>query len=130
MSPRVLLRKAWIWGPLLAYLALIYYFSSLSRIAWAEAYPDYVEHAAEYFGLALLTARAFNNGVLRRIPPGVLILAFFACVAYAISDELHQMFVPDRFADYRDVLSDACGAGIALLLTHYGARLWARGSAA
>jgi len=123
MPLRVILRKAWIWGPLLAYLALIYHLSGLSRVPWAAAYPDYLEHACEYFGLSVLMARAFNDGLLRPVALRILVLSFLLCVAYAVSDEIHQMFVPDRFADYRDVLSDAFGAGLGLLVVRLAGRL-------
>jgi VanZ family protein len=36
--------------------------------------------------------------------------------AYAISDEVHQLFVPYRTADVRDVLADLVGASLALLV--------------
>lgn len=44
-------------------------------------------------------------------------LAFGFCVIYAISDEIHQYFVPDRVCDIADVAVDTLGAltGIAFL---------------
>jgi VanZ family protein len=44
----------------------------------------------------------------------LLVLSFCLCVLYAITDEVHQMFVPHRLADYRDVISDAVGTGLGL----------------
>lgn len=38
------------------------------------------------------------------------------CVIYASSDEIHQLFVPDRAGRVTDVLIDSCGAVIALLI--------------
>ncbi len=46
------------------------------------------------------------------------LLTLSLCIAYAITDEVHQMFVPDRYADVRDVLSDAAGAGAGLGLLY------------
>ena len=123
MSVRGALRALWMWGPLVGYVALIFYLSSLSQIPWAAAYPDYVEHSVEYFGLAVLTARALNKGLTRPVAPRTLLLAFLLCVGYAISDEIHQKFVPNRFADVTDVVSDALGAGMGLLALHAGRRL-------
>ena len=37
-------------------------------------------------------------------------------VAYAVSDEAHQLFVPNRTADAGDVLADAAGASVALIV--------------
>ncbi len=112
------LRALWIWGPVVIYLAGIFYLSSLSSIAWAAAYPDYLEHSAEYAGLAVLLARALNGGLARAVPPPRLLLSFALCVAYGALDEFHQYFVPDRLADWRDVLSDTTGAAIALAALH------------
>lgn len=123
------LRALWIWGPLVAYYALIFYLSSLSQVPWASNYPDYLEHALEYLGLSILTARALNGGLRAPFSTRTLALAFVLCLAYAILDEIHQKFVPDRFADVRDVLSDAVGAGLGLIGLRAGAWLLVRGSA-
>ena len=129
MSVRGALRALFLWGPLAAYLGIIFYLSSLSQVPWASAYPDYLEHGVEYLGLGVLTARALNRGLNRAIPPRTLVLAFVLCVGYAISDEIHQMFVPNRFADVTDVVSDAVGAGTGLLALRAGRRLLDRWSA-
>jgi len=128
MSLRGFLHALWIWVPLLAYLVLIFYLSSLSKIPWAPRYPDYLEHSVEYLGLAILAARALNNGLTRPVPVRTLLLAFALCIAYAISDEIHQKFVPDRFSDVTDVLSDAVGAGVGLGALHVTGRLRVRRS--
>jgi VanZ family protein len=125
-----ILRALWIWGPVVLYGATIFYLSSLSHIPWAAAYPDYVEHSLEYGGLAVLLTRALNDGLRRPVAPRVLLLAFLLCVAYGATDELHQKFVPNRFADVTDVLSDAVGAGLGLGAVHFGRRLLVRGGAA
>jgi VanZ family protein len=114
MSRPGLLHLLWVWGPLLGYGGLIFYLSSQSQVTWAHIAPDYVDHALEYFGLALLFARALNDGLGTPVPNRRLLLAFLLCVGYGVADEIHQWFVPDRFADFMDVLSDATGAGLAL----------------
>jgi VanZ family protein len=124
---RGILRAIWIWGPLVAYCILIFYLSGLSQVPWTTSYPDYIAHSIEYMGLAVLTARAFNNGLVRPFSGRTLALAFLLCLGYAISDEIHQKFVPDRFAYVTDVLSDAAGAGAGLLGLRLGRRLLVRG---
>lgn len=44
-------------------------------------------------------------------------LSFFICVLYAVSDEIHQYFVPGRSCELRDVLIDSCGilTGLAII---------------
>ena len=124
------LRALWIWGPLVAYCALIFYLSSLPSVPWAANYPDYVEHALEYLGLSIVTARALNGGLQTPLSSRILAVAFVLCLGYAILDEVHQYFVPNRFADVTDVLSDAVGAGVGLAGLRVGSRFLVRGDAA
>jgi len=111
------LHRAWVWGPVAAYLGLIFHLSAQSSVSWATPYPDVILHAAEYSVLGVLLARGLNDGLARSVPDGRLVLTWFLCVIYAVSDEYHQAFVPGRSSDWRDVLSDAAGtaAGLALL---------------
>lgn len=39
-----------------------------------------------------------------------IIMAFLACLLYAISDETHQLFVPGRGGQVKDVVIDSAGA--------------------
>lgn len=45
--------------------------------------------------------------------------AFLFCVLYAISDEVHQLFVPGRSGQIKDVFIDSCGSflGIFVIMT-------------
>ncbi|OEF97638.1 VanZ family protein [Desulfuribacillus alkaliarsenatis] len=52
-------------------------------------------------------------------------VAFVICVSYAITDEVHQLFIPGRSGEIRDVIIDSAGAlvGISiyyLLRSAYG----------
>lgn len=49
-------------------------------------------------------------------------VAFCVCVAYAVLDEVHQSFTPNRHPAYTDVLVDAFGVAVALLFVH----MWTR----
>lgn len=42
-------------------------------------------------------------------------LALLICVLYAISDEIHQHFVPGRGAQVKDVLIDSAGASVGIV---------------
>lgn len=44
------------------------------------------------------------------------ILSFLICVIYAISDEIHQLFVPGRAGQVRDVLIDSAGSFLGIIL--------------
>lgn len=109
------MRRLSLWGPVAAYVALIFYLSGLSDLRLAALYPDHLLHAAEFFGLAILVARALNRGLLRPMTSRSLFLAFVLCALYAVSDEIHQMYVPNRFSELSDVLSDLAGAALGLV---------------
>jgi VanZ family protein len=103
-------RVVGLWLPVVAWAGLIFALSSLHSLdsglgAWDEVLRS-LAHATEYAVLGALLVRALD----RPLP------AFALGLAYAVSDELHQHFVPGRTADPRDVAIDALGvvAGIAL----------------
>lgn len=66
-------------------------------------------HFTEYFilGLLVLNMLRFIN---KKIAFGIIL-----CVIYAMSDELHQLFTPDRAGRLYDVLIDSSGSIIAIL---------------
>lgn len=72
-------------------------------------------HATEYAVLTLLLWRA-----LRRPAPGwdgrAAWLAFTLAALFALTDEWHQSFVPNRQPHPLDVLIDSLGAAAALLI--------------
>lgn len=43
--------------------------------------------------------------------------AFLIGVLYAVTDEIHQLFVPGRAGQIRDVLIDACGVFVGIIIT-------------
>jgi VanZ family protein len=104
-------RALTLWVPVVAWAALIFVLSSIPNLSTAEGWiGDFLSsgaHAVEYaiFGALLLRA------------VGARALAFAAGFAYAITDEIHQSFVPGRFASGIDLVVDAVGllVGIALL---------------
>jgi len=110
------LRRIVVWGPLAAYLALIFYLSSRSSVGWAVSYPDKLLHFLEYGGLALLFARALNGGIRKPVPASRLLIAGSLALVYGLSDEFHQAFVPERTSDWHDVLADAVGAATVLVV--------------
>lgn len=44
------------------------------------------------------------------------IISFAICVAYSVSDEIHQLFIPGRSGELRDVFIDSSGALLAILI--------------
>jgi len=69
-------------------------------------------HLLAFATLAALLLLALSWG--RRPRPRDAAIAFGLTVAYAVSDEWHQSFVPDRNGRLDDVVTDAIGALIGL----------------
>ena len=46
--------------------------------------------------------------------------------AYGVFDEWHQSFVPGRYASFTDVVLDAVGVGLGIVVFHHGRKLLAR----
>jgi len=107
-----------LWVPVLLQMALIFYFSAQPAGSPAlESFPTPpgIGHLGGYGLLGLLLYRAFNQGLIG----WNLISArntFLVGLLYAISDELHQMFVPGRTPAVSDLGIDAAGIILALLL--------------
>jgi VanZ family protein len=72
--------------------------------------PDVSLHIPTYFGFTLVVIRAFSGGAWSGVTLRTLGASWIFAVAYALTDEWHQSFVPNRFAEWRDVGSDAIGA--------------------
>jgi len=117
-------RRVVTWGPAILYLGVIYYVSSQPQVGWATPYPDKLLHVSEYLVLSVLLARALNTGIRRPVPMARLLLAWCLCTGYAVTDEIHQVFVPGRSPDVRDALGDACGAALGLLMLQAAQRAW------
>ena len=70
-------------------------------------------HATEYALLCFLWWRALASVM----PPGrALTLAAAICVAYAVSDEVHQTFIEGRHGSPVDVAIDTAGVAVTVAL--------------
>lgn len=108
-------RQLGLWGPVALVSGAIFFFSHLPSPPSPPGAPDWLLHALEYSLLGLVLAWALAGGWGRRISPRAGLLTVLLGVAYGISDEFHQAFVPGRQPAAADVLADAVGtlAGLA-----------------
>jgi VanZ family protein len=97
------------WGPLLAYMGLIFFLSSRPQPGLLREVPDYLLHFVAYFFLAVLAVRAFARGWMRPVKRSAVFLGLALSFVYASSDEWHQSFVPGREASGWDLLADGLG---------------------
>ncbi|WP_216831392.1 VanZ family protein [Alkalihalobacterium elongatum] len=81
-------------------------------------------HFIAYFILGILVMNALRYShlpLLRKVG-----LALLICILYAISDEVHQIFIPGRSGEVRDVLIDTAGASVGIGLYLAVGRLFGR----
>ena len=148
MSQDNLSNRAWRYGPLLLWMVLIWFastrqFSALNTsqilrplILWI--FPNLSEsqvaaihfvirkagHFSEYAVMGLLAARAFSTSAKEFLRQHWLLASFITLLVYALLDELHQSFVPERTASIFDSAIDVIG-GISALFVF---KLWRRRS--
>ena len=98
-----------VWLPVVVWAAVIFAFSSVPHLGTGLGTWDTIlrkcAHVTEYAILGLLLLRALG----RETP------AFFAGVAYAVTDEVHQHFVAGRHSSPVDVAIDSSGVLIGIL---------------
>jgi VanZ family protein len=75
-----------------------------------------VGHLTEYAILALLAARAFRTSSRELLRARWVWVSLLFVVAYSLSDEFHQSFVPSRTASIYDCMIDSVGGLLALVL--------------
>lgn len=106
--------KFLLWLPVAVYMAAIFYVSAQSNPPAPGGVPDYILHGVEYAVLSVLTFRALSGGLPSRLSQARVWLTLAITVGYGVTDELHQLFVPFRTADIRDVAYDLAGALLGL----------------
>lgn len=114
----------WRWLPAILCMAVIFYFSHQpgSRLEsylplfryffpWMNSFNW--GHIVAYFALGI--AVYFGLGPRWASWKGRLV-SIAICTLYGITDEFHQTFVDGRTAQWLDIVNDAIGASLAMLL--------------
>jgi len=111
----------WInyWLPPIFLMGFIFYLSSCPSFTmvenyWLNFFVFKTLHFCEYALLFILWFRAFGSKKDKSNQLwGAFILSFF----WAVTDEVHQLFVPTRDGKLRDILIDTLGIFFAFYLT-------------
>lgn len=95
--------------PIVLYCAAIFALSSLPRLPETVSWmPDKIGHVILYSGLGWLVARELKlRGVAA--PYWLWVGSAVFCLAYGITDEVHQYFVPGRSFQLGDLVADTAG---------------------
>ena len=120
----------WRIAPAVAWAALIFVLSAQPDLPRApSSLLDLLlkkgAHLTEYAVLAVLVRHALGPPLRLGVRPRVG-LAWGITVLYAVTDEIHQAFVPGRTATVTDVAIDGLGALLGLCLRWTLERWWSR----
>lgn len=98
---------------LLTVAGIIFYLSSQPALPTPPMFPhqDKVFHFLEFAGLGLMVFLNRDSWGGRPLPLMILLV-----LAYALTDEVHQSFVPGRDCSAADLAADAAGGIVSLLL--------------
>jgi len=124
MKPLVSIKPAvLLYAPLILWMLVIFSFSAMpstNPTGYGLPFTMYLErkgaHIAEFFLLTVLFIRMFRERFSNDWM-SILGLAFLYSLAYACSDEFHQLFVPGREGKISDVMIDFVGIALAALST-------------
>jgi VanZ family protein len=131
-----MIKRLCFWLPALVMMSIIFLVSStpssdIPNFDWADTLVKKGGHMLGYALLALAywnglrTARIGGNfdlseaGWRATVKRPVLLSSWTLAVLYAVTDEFHQSFVAGRHSSPLDVLIDASGAAIGLLLLRW-----------
>ncbi len=74
-------------------------------------------HFIEYLCLGILVINVIKD--YKKINISLLIVGIVFCVLYAVSDEVHQIYVPGRSCEIRDICIDSIGSIIGSVILFF-----------
>ena len=130
-EPRIFgIKKRWIIGGTAIFLVLaisLFLFVDFvqdTSFAYAGRLMRKSAHFIAYLILGILVSHVMKNEESAGTAWKRRGVSLLICVAYAISDEFHQLFVPGRGPLLKDVLIDGSGAALGILLYISARKLW------
>lgn len=113
------------WLPLIVACLALFIQSSLPG---SEHMPDVrffdkLLHFVAYALLGILFFRAYETLPIKNNYKLLIFISIASATLYGISDEIHQYFVPSRYAEVADVVANTIGSICGVFL-YYRWRLW------
>jgi len=117
------------WAPAILYMLLIVILSSMSyppvpQTGWYDI--DKLYHVIEYCALGFLMLWAFMNAPWKWLSNHAILLAILWTSFFGATDEIHQYFVPGRYASVFDWVCDTIGAIVGVFAMYILLRLLLR----
>ena len=115
-------RKVWlVYIPLVLYWIVLFTATTLPGPQLPDIHiGDKIEHFSAFFILAVFLnlALIYQRKSIFLFKYATLV-TIIICFLYGAIDELHQMFIPGRFADIRDWLADSTGVLLGVLVLNF-----------
>jgi len=115
-------RKIWlVYTPLILYWIILFTATTIPGNQLPDFHvSDKIEHFSAFFILATLLnlTMIYQRKSLLLFKYAALV-TIIICLSYGAIDELHQMFIPGRTADFRDWLADSTGVMLGVLILNF-----------
>ena len=108
--------------PLIFYWLFIFIGTSLpsDELSTIVEIGDKLKHFLAYFILAILLALNLHfQDKWKNVSINYLVYTFIICTFYGVIDELHQIFVPNRSAEFYDWVADLFGSTMGIILVYF-----------
>ncbi len=105
--------------PLVIYWIIILIGTTIPADSFVDTWEisDKIKHFVAYFGLAILLGLNLHfQERWKKISLYYIIATLVICLTYGVLDELHQLFVPNRMAEFWDWVADSLGTITGLLV--------------
>ena len=98
-------------------------FSLMNYETFLNLYHNIVRELAHFIEFLVLGIALYINGI-DWFKNKIIIKTFFIGLIYAISDEIHQLFVLNRTFEIKDILIDSFGVIVGIVLVYLVINLW------
>ena len=108
--------------PLILYWIILFLGTTLpsDHLSAIVTIGDKIKHFTAYLVLAfLLSLNLHFQDKWRALAANYLIFTFIICTTYGVLDELHQIFVPNRNAEFYDWVADMLGSSFGVFFAYY-----------
>lgn len=108
--------------PLIFYWILLFIGTSLpsDQLSTVIEIGDKVKHFLAYFILAILLGLNLHfQDKWENLSKHYLLYTFIICTSYGVFDELHQILVPNRSAEFLDWVADMLGSSFGVILLSF-----------
>lgn len=111
-----------VYIPLIIYWIIIFIATTIPVDTMPKLFnaQDKIEHFTAYFILEILLAFTFHfqnkNETVKRNP---IFFSILVLIIYAAFDEIHQYFIPGRYADVLDWVADVIGGLLAIIFVKW-----------